>query len=462
MESLVIFGNPGCGKTRYLVETAFREADAGFRVTFVSFTRAAAAEALSRLPEAQKTRIFPSTLHSLAFATLGLSSKQVIDRRKLTEIAAATGVHFRRWPEEDPLEGDEYIQVISLAKNRMIPYEAAYEMAGRPGKPPQFAMFHRAYDEWKAVYGFHDFDDMLLRILKLPAERIGAHPVLMLDEAQDCSVLQWAALDRFIEKTERVYVCGDPDQAIFEWSGADPHGMTNFGAKYESGTTELAQSYRCPRLVWAKAMAILEEITNRVPKTFEPRDAAGTVNWASEIQRVDIVGMEPQGALILVRDRFHMLEAQRWLNSLRIPHQINGGTSLYTNVWANAIRGIKHIRDGDPVSKDEKRALADKAPDMAEYDIKMSTRPWHKILDLPEYLRDFYMDTDIDVELRVTLSTVHQAKGHEHQNVVVDVNMTDRVYNEAQLNTDAECRVWYVAVTRSAENLTLCGSNFLL
>ena len=45
--------------------------------------------------------------------------------------------------------------------------------------------------------------------------------VLMVDEAQDLTPLQWDMVVKIAKHVDRVYIAGDDDQAIYEWNGAD-------------------------------------------------------------------------------------------------------------------------------------------------------------------------------------------------------------------------------------------------
>jgi len=56
---------------------------------------------------------------------------------------------------------------------------------------------------------------------------------------------------------------------------------------------------------------------------------------------------------------------------------------------------------------------------------------------------------------RIRLSTIHAAKGGEATNVVLLTDITARVYKNYQENPDDENRVFYVAITRTKENLYL-------
>ena len=60
---------------------------------------------------------------------------------------------------------------------------------------------------------------------------------------------------------------------------------------------------------------------------------------------------------------------------------------------------------------------------------------------------------DIQGEPRIKVSTIHQAKGGECDNVVVLLDLGKIVYKSYLKNPDDEHRVFYVAVTRAKENL---------
>jgi DNA helicase-2/ATP-dependent DNA helicase PcrA len=61
-------------------------------------------------------------------------------------------------------------------------------------------------------------------------------------------------------------------------------------------------------------------------------------------------------------------------------------------------------------------------------------------------------------EPRITISTIHSAKGGEAENVVLFLNQTTNTMRSAKKSIykqDEEYRVWYVGVTRTIQNLYL-------
>lgn len=462
MKVETIYGPPGTGKTTTLVGITETELAANNRVTYLSYSKAAATEATSRIASKDNLRV--STIHSLAFQALGMDRQQVVGKMELKNFGRMIGIPFsgaEANTDEEQQEGDEYMAVVQYARNTMITNDQAYDMKGSPGQRDRFAMFAASYTEWKTKNGLMDFDDM---IDLAPARGLPRLPVIILDEAQDCSPLQWRLI-RALTKvgTQRMYVAGDDDQAIFEWNGADPHGMVKFTEDHKGSVRVLDQSYRVPLNVYMEACKLTDRIKTRVPKDFRHRDAQGQFERFDSVEdtQPDFADFEGEDdVMYLARDRFQLNEIKLYLNHNNIPYSINGGQSNWTNKYAKAIRALNAAKRG------EEYAMTDIKP-LLKRDGKQwhPSDPYHKIIDVPPWLRQFYNAVDLDQPINTRISTIHQAKGQEAKTVIVDLKMSTRGLNEIYAGDrarDAEYRVWYVAYTRAKENLLICGENPLV
>ena len=93
-----------------------------------------------------------------------------------------------------------------------------------------------------------DFQDMIQIFTdsdEVKPEDLGIK-ILIVDEAQDSSVIQRAAEKKMATAAEFFYKAGDPDQALFEFAGADPDA---FHKEFAHPEEELEQGFRCPRVI---------------------------------------------------------------------------------------------------------------------------------------------------------------------------------------------------------------------
>lgn len=460
MKVKTVFGPPGTGKTRTLTDVAAYHLRRGDNVTLLSFSRAAAAESASRINslDVSKDSLSCSTIHSLAFGSLGLARPSVVDYKKMLEFGDKAGFAFKDGKEVDEdQEGDEYQGVLSFSNARMVPPMEAYDRFGRPGTLNRFRMFLESYAQWKDTYGYFDFDDMLVNALN---NDFGDRPVVILDEAQDCSPQQWRVFNSIVAKSKYVYIGGDDDQAIFEWNGADPHGMIAFSEEHGADIKVLEKSYRLPRAVHDYAEEhTLRRIGKRVKKVFKAADRDGSVSIFGEMHDVCLPDYAKTDTLVLARDRFKLRDIQTILNQERVPYKVIGGGSPYDNAYAAAVRGYQ--REGGPNSN-EKAAIAKLAYEQGATVETVMKTPWHLALKIPARLIHFYCTADLFAPLSLRVSTVHQAKGMEADNVVIDANLSPRVEEGMGRDPDAEARVFYVALTRARHDLILTGWNGMM
>lgn len=461
-----IFGPPGTGKTHTLVEIAEKEARSAGKVAYLSYTRAAAQEATGRIANAN--RIEASTLHSMAYRFLNVQRSQVVSREKLQAFAAMIGVPFKGTEAntmDETQEGDEYLAVISYANAQRMDVHEAYERHGRPGTVRRFEMFEESYRGWKKEFGYIDFDDMLIRFVESPA-RPPVTPVLILDEAQDCSPLQWEVFSKIARYAKKVYIAGDDDQAIFEWNGADPHGMVHFAEENNGAIEVLGQSYRVPRAVWELTHEeILPQFHKRADKAFVCAPVEGLIERWGSAWDFDFSKLRGRDSRILVRDRFNGLTIQRMLNAEMIPYRMAGGFSPFDSRKANAIRAMIKANEGEVPMERERDCLIAITGSSKLHEGDWSDiigQDWRKVLPLSASDHDFYESIDLREPLTIELSTIHQAKGKEAEVVVMDLSVTASVLDTIDKNRDSELRVWYVGCTRAKQELHLCGENPLL
>ncbi|TXG97706.1 MAG: ATP-dependent helicase [Nevskiaceae bacterium] len=466
-----IYGPPGCGKTTYQMNVITNLIAEGFhpdRIAFLSHTRAAAGEALSRLNMTRSDKV--STIHSLAYRMLGMGSTSLVNHTRLQEFSAKIGVPIKNGSidSDEGIEiGDEYLGIMNKARNSCRHPDDEYQESSRPGSLPQFQAFVKGFAEWKKANGYVDFTDMLERFLlwaehnKLPRFEADG---LIIDEAQDLSVLQWRVIDILCSQVRRVYISGDDDQAIYVWGGADPKGMVRFGEKYGAQRRVLSQSYRVPKAVQAVALDIIHRVGHRVDKEYAPRAENGIVNRYGYIDSLTVAHGED--ALFLCRTGAQKKEVEKWLLAEGVPYLMEGGKpGLYQTKAANAIRAFKKLQRGDSISATEMQHL-EAAIQRQHRDLVVARqfedllkKDFWKVIDIPSWHMDFYRQNDVDVAPTIRVSSIHGAKGREAERVVLHTGMTDRVADGMERDPDAEHRVFYVGSTRAKHQLDIVDGN---
>jgi superfamily I DNA/RNA helicase len=337
----------------------------------------------------------------------------------------------------------------------------------------------KALVQYKNHHNLVDYTDMLEMFVR--SSRNMELDVVIVDEAQDLSPLQWRVIDKISYGARRVVIAGDDDQAIYRWAGADPLYMGGL-----SGTRKvLSQSYRVPQKIQNIANKIINQTEGTVKKSWNPRPVDGRVDRIAKIEQIDFSADE---ILVLVRNFSYLAPIKALLRNKGIPYSYRGTPAIPDEIvkvvsdWEKLRRGdildIDTVRKvcsylGDNMPADSRKLLgAPKEMGMADliagYGLK-SEDIWHQALEkLPMQDKMFMLAArrngeSINREPRVRLSTIHGSKGGQAEHVVLLTDMAPRTKKEQVKNPDDEARVWYVGVTRTKERLTIVdphSSNF--
>ena len=485
----IIFGPPGTGKTTTLLNIMEQELESGLsskQLAFVSFTKKAASEAVERACErfgfiSPRVQLpYFRTLHSMAYLGLKLRQDDVFNWDHTKELSQITGVKVTGKQVEDieeaedggqgVAEGDQYLFVYGLARSSRVSLEDMWH------EYPDLSWyglksFVDHYEDYKEQRGLLDFTDFILRFLdrgiRVPVS------VVIIDEAQDLSTIQWEMAHVLMEDAERVYVAGDDDQAIFEWSGADINHFMNLPGKKRV----LEKSWRLPSNIWDVGNKITRQIENRVRKDWSPHKEGGEILKYMHIHQLDF--NEYSGDwLILVRNKVFL---SQFVQHCRDSGMIYSTSQYETSIKARhllAIQTWERLRASYPAKKGDVKTMLQfyrgkqrtVLPEGSDAETQITqdqlahlpwNNLWHDALNaMPANDRIYYLEilrggrklTDTP---RVKLSTIHGVKGGEADNVVVCMDMGYRTYNEFSNRPESEHRVFYVAVTRAKKTLHL-------
>ncbi|MCH5240336.1 MAG: UvrD-helicase domain-containing protein [Muribaculaceae bacterium] len=163
---------------------------------------------------------------------------------------------------------------------------------------------------------------------------------LMVDEVQDCTGDDWKLLHALSKHHGNLFVVGDPDQAIYEWRGANPKIFVDFKAKTD---VILARNYRSTPDILDVANRIIQNNKNRVPKELftirlnerqpvhlhSKSDKEEADFIANRIEEGIKAGMSPNHFAILFRSSFLSRHVEQALLKHKLPYTVWGGVRFF-------------------------------------------------------------------------------------------------------------------------------------
>lgn len=201
-----------------------------------------------------------------------------------------------------------------------------------------------------------DFDDLLVRVLEIFEAEPGvrdsyAHRFryVLVDEYQDTNRIQYLLTRHLSDAHKNLAVCGDPDQSIYAWRGADVRNILDFERDFgqragcEVRVVKLERNYRSTKAILDAAQSLIRCNTERKEKELwtdktecEPvrvlacadeNDEAGEI--ARRIHDLVLGGTRTDQIAIFYRANFMQRALERALRLAGIPYQVLGGPEFY-------------------------------------------------------------------------------------------------------------------------------------
>lgn len=482
-----IFGPPGTGKTTYLLNVVDAELVAGtspLSIGYFSFTKKAANEArdraIDKFPALNARTDFPyfRTLHSLAFRCLGTKTDDIMQPVHFKEFAAEAGIDIDLTKDEEMgfIKADNPIlNEVNLARIKGQDLRSHYNQSGMDIEWHHFEFVERTYRHYKHAHNLLDFTDLLEMVVAEPS-RLPSLEVLIVDEAQDLSRIQWQLVEALASRSKRTFLAGDDDQAVFTWAGADVKSFLSF----EGSVTILDQSYRVPMRIHTLADTIVHRIRERQQKTWKSRDSEGSVLSYYRFEDVDV----SQGQWLIMASTNYMLNpVHEWLKGMGILFERNGIPSL-SQTAANAVINWERLRRGKEVLGSEVASIYRyldsssvarghktfrSGESSALYNMQtlkdnfglLTDVIWHEALakiadETKEYMIALLRrGVKLSQPPRIRLSTIHGAKGGEADHVLLLMDLSPKFAKEYARNPDNVHRLFYVGITRAKQTLHL-------
>jgi DNA helicase II / ATP-dependent DNA helicase PcrA len=490
----VVVASPGSGKTTILLGRHWNMLKRNISdrdVLNLTFTRAAAEEMVRRAGLLNAEKIF-RTFHSFA---LDIAKKE---RRNFGFPLIDTVI---------PVRGEDYKLIFDLCRRYGIqnyedlkekisgwkrtnidPQKAIEEAEKMPSKLAQkFFPLALAYEQYEVIcrrQGWLDYDSLMREVVKLfetnaTAKARHQKKYIAVDEAQDTDIVQFNLLKLIFG--ENIFVVGDENQLIYEWRSAQPGNLTNFerlfpgaqklylGENFRS-TGALVEFFReilpvdngiASRMLTRNPRGIREDYTRFFDEFTEAHTVLNSI----------IKSGEPEKSTILARTNRQLFVFQRVCAARGIKYNFLGKKDFFDQKEVKALLVHAAEKKDDPRPAHEVFKEIIEKEKMIEYfkergRISDDSDPVNNLNGIVkiaankgtmgeflEYVRKLTRGRrDVKRVKTLTLSTVHQAKGREWDNVyVIGANMGKMPHSEG--DPMEEKRIYYVACTRAAKTL---------
>ncbi len=358
--TLVIAG-AGSGKTLVVTRRIVHLLEIGVpasTILGVTFTNKAAGEMRDRVRKATHQHVLISTFHSLGarilretITALGYRSDfSIYDEEDVLKLIKSCLIDLEI--EEKKSDAKAFRHMISMAKNAMQTPDDVDQSDLHTAVEMIYPRVYQRYQEKLKECNAVDFDDLLFltvqlwethpEILAIYQER---WPYVLIDEYQDVNASQYRMTKMLVEKSNNIFVVGDPDQSIYSWRGANIKNILNFERDYPGAKViKLEQNYRSYSTILDAANALISHNNNLYQKNLWSNRGEG------EKIRFLVANDEKEEASFVARQMHHHhsqeeipyhqmvvfyrtnAQSRPFEDSLLmfgIPYQIVGGISFY-------------------------------------------------------------------------------------------------------------------------------------
>lgn len=527
-----IIGAPGSGKTYRLLRYVERErTEHGVDLRdlmFCTFSRAARRDAKDRIARLYDTDTYDldkrvKTVHAAALAACrhaglinltGEHGDEIISMSANPDVFAEffmrhhpavdydTDAHDplklleQRGSVSDMAAGNAIITAYNYVKSK------AWELDDYHHAPVDVPLArHRVLDimaDWeqfkqrRGLFQHHDYV-----ALASDHECVPPTDVLLIDEFQDLDPMQYRLYKRWRDSgaIARIYIAGDPHQAIHGFRGADP--------QYFVGTPTYAEnrqevSRRCPQRVIEAAKAIAAPVAEHDVASVTAARSGGRVEHVSIApgQLGDLVAQclnEYEAVDLLARTNRQTWKLAQGLQDAGIPYsdlKPDGGLDQWCDSVTPVLDALRGFETRRPVTVHAARTLLEnvtaapprrEAIAAAQEDRLRSELPFRTGVIASDRVRSWFPEADTARDIiplltfedrrrqllgkairsgvtndpeAVRVGTIHAAKGLEAPCVLVFPTYTSRLverYHQDHAFEAEERRLYYVALTRAEQ-----------
>ena len=288
--ALVIAG-PGSGKTtvltnriKFLIEEHHVAPE---EILVITFSKAAALEMRTRFYSICEDSFYPvtfGTFHSVFFQIIHTqyhyNTSHILTLQKKRELMRLALKRSRiiDYPENELV--DTLLKEVAYYKNTN---ESADFKSDTNINSEMWKIAYKQYRDLQIAENKIDFEDMLLIVRNLFRKNRevlthyrSIYKYILIDEYQDINDIQYDCVRMLAGDRANLWVCGDDDQSIYGFRGANPKIMLSFTDDYpNAAVVKLTDNYRSSKRIVEAAGKVIAENRNRFNKDIRGMGADG-------------------------------------------------------------------------------------------------------------------------------------------------------------------------------------------
>lgn len=347
---LLMVACPGSGKTITMVHriaNMVRQGISPDNIIMMTFTKAAAEEMEDRYMkmEGAKAGVTFCTIHSLCLNII----KEIGDKY-IVMTEQDKWEYFMeklKWSKK-VADVDTFISdlLLDISRKKTNPKRKDVLIQCTSDKS-YFNWLYNEYENYKQKRNLIDFDDMIILAHKTLCENPdilrkyqNRYKYIQCDEYQDTDEIQKNVIYMIAGENGNLAVCGDEDQTIYGFKGANPSIMLNFQKDYPKAIRiDMDTNYRSTPNIVNKAGKLIQENTQRFDKKFvAARKEKGKIQrktFKSKQEEVEYItdtvkkmikeGIDSNEIAILYRNNAQAEEFGYEFISEKIPFKVAGG-----------------------------------------------------------------------------------------------------------------------------------------
>ena len=287
----LIIAGPGSGKTtvltnriKFLIE---EHKVAPEEILVITFSKAAALEMRTRFYSMCEDSFYPvtfGTFHSVFFQIIhtqyhyNISHILTLQKKRELMRLALKRSRIIDYPENELV--DTLLKEVAYYKNTN---ESADFKSDTNINSEMWKIAYKQYRDLQIAENKIDFEDMLLIVRNLFRKNRevlthyrSIYKYILIDEYQDINDIQYDCVRMLAGDRANLWVCGDDDQSIYGFRGANPKIMLSFTDDYpNAAVVKLTDNYRSSKRIVEAAGKVIAENRNRFNKDIRGMGADG-------------------------------------------------------------------------------------------------------------------------------------------------------------------------------------------